>query len=386
MKRVVIVLVVLICLVGGGIGGYMVWQNSPDVKIEKALLQEDYDLVVSLYGDVKSTELKNDVKEELLGVAKGRYNGYLQGDVSYSDMLTFFDLVERNILRNDESIREFRAQAKELNTSKEVFEEAERLRKDGKYMEAIASYEKVSLKDTENREKADQYIYECKEAYLQEILDKADALIEAESYEEAKSFLLDAMKELPEEDALKDKLAKIQEAMAVSLDGTYTTQYNFGDLIAAELGINGYRVYFPAVMVMEIKGEEVTFYIDENCIRDGLDALTHDAGSMEAIYSVVEDYGFTKGEADLLVTLAYKGSYTDFIMDNFGGEIQTALREYRFSDVCFADKHNFYLGTTGKNDDSYFSYSEDGIELTFESYTGENYVLNMMKYPLVFTR
>ncbi len=386
MKKVVVVLVIIIALAGGSVGGYLVWQNSPDVKIEKALLQEDYDLVVSLYGDVKSAELKNDVKEELLSIAKGRFNGYLSGEVSYSDMLTYFDLVERNILRNDESIREYRAQAKELEASKAVFEEAQKLRKDGKYMEAIASYEKVSLKDTENRAKADQYIYECREAYLQEILDRVDALIEAESYEEAKTCLLDAMKELPEEEALRDKLAEVQEAMKVSLDGTYTIQYNFGDLIAAELGITGYKVYFPAVMVMEIQGEEVTFYIDEKCIRDGLEALTHDTGSMEAIYSVVEDYGFTKGEADLLVMIAYKGSYTDFIMDNFGGEIQEALREYRFSDVCFADQHNFYLGTTGKNDDSYFTYTDEGLSLTFESYTGDNYVLKMMKYPLVFTR
>lgn len=385
MRKIILGLI-SVFLIAGGVWLYFAWKYSPINKVERALQNEDYREVVALYGELTKQEDQNYVEEELLSQAEKIYQDYVTEKISYEEMDAYYSMVSEEILKKNKTVTAERDEMEEIRSSREIYDKAVSLMEQGEYLEAITYFEQVSTKDKAYRQKADNAIWECQEAYLNSILERIDQLMQQEEYEAAREYILEAMKSMPEEESLSEKLREVQKYLDINIDGTWCTTYDFGDLIAKELGVYNYKVTFPAQMVFELKDHQMKVSVSRDSIKPALEALTGDAGSMEAIYSVAQDYGFDKKTADLLVAFTYGGSYADFIMDNFGSEIDAALAEYCYETSFGVDKSKIYIGTTGKNDRNYFTYTFEGSTLTVESYTGAGNILSLMKYPMIFKR
>ena len=145
------------------------------------------------------------------------------------------------------------------------------------------------------------------------------------------------------------------------------------------------EVYLPAVLVLELSDDKLKIYVDPDSIESALNALTANEESMEAVYSLADEYGINKKEADILIALTYGGSYAKFIMDNFGGEIQDALDDFTHEVKCHADNNYIYIGTTDKNDNNYLTYSDNGTSIKLESYKGNDSILSLLPYPSMWT-
>lgn len=385
-KKIILAIVAALLILGAVILGFIIWYNLPINKINRAFEEGDIKEVVRLFPELTKDEDIDSVSARLKDMAGDYYDDYLDGDMSYDDTMAYFKLVSRKVLKKDKQVTKLINNIDEIEQSRTDFNEALSLMDDEDYLGAISLFNQVSKLDKGNYKKAATKIEECKTAYCEVVSEAADEQIEKGDYEGALLVIQEAIAILPDEEALTGKLTEIMAYMEVDISGTYTASIDLGDMIAGELGLTGYNVYFPAVLVLELSDDKLKIYVDSNSIESGLDALTSDSDSMEAVYSLAGDYGINKKEADLLIAFTYGGSYTKFIMDNFGGEIQDALDEFTHEVKCYADNKYIYIGTTDKNDNNYLTYSSDATGIKLESYKGSDSILALLPYPNLWSR
>lgn len=229
--------------------------------------------------------------------------------------------------------------------------------------------------------------YDIQNIICQKYINDIDVLISSEKYEAAQTKLEMALGYFPDNNQLLEKYSEIAALLFSDIEGKWSAQYDFGDMIAAELGLSGMKIYFPATMVFDFSGNKVSIYVDESSISSAIDEMTKDSESMKAFYEVAAQYGVSKFTADLLVKFTYGGSYSAFLTDQFGGEINGALATFACSEAFCADSRKIYIGTTESNSSSYCDYStKEGGKLLLEAYTGNHIILNSLNYPIELTR
>ncbi len=383
--KLILAIVVMLLILGAAILGF-IWYNLPINRINRAFEEGDIKQVVSLFPELTSGEDIEDVSGRLRDMASDYYDDYLGGDMSYDDTMAFFKLITKRVLKKDKKVAKLISNINEIEQSRIDYDEALSLMDDEDYLGAISHFGLVSKLDKVSYKKASKKIEECWAAYEASVIEVVDKLVESGDYEGALEALQDALEILPGSDALTDRLSEVMAYMDVDLSGKYTTTIDLGDMIAGDLGLSGYDVYFPAVLVLELSDDKLKIYVDPDSVESALNALTADSESMEAVYALAEDYGINKAEADILIALTYGGSYTKFIMDNYGGEIQDALDSFAHEVKCYVDNKYIYIGTTDKNDTNYLTYSESSTGIILESYKGSDSILSALKYPIPWAR
>lgn len=381
---VVIPVVIVLCAVGG----FLIWYNQPMNRINRAFEAADYETVVNLYGRLSKEDDIREVENRLIDIAQDYHNDYIKEKCSYKDIKSFFELITEDILRKNKKVTRLNDEIDEVNQSRIVYNDGLVSMENNELLTAIQCFEAVSELDKVYKEKADEYIIQCKNEYIDSVLVDVDVCIELEQYEIAQEQVIDALEIFPDDERLDEKLKEINALMYSDIEGTWSTTYDFGSLIAAEMGISGYKVYFPAELVFVFDGKNMNMYVDENSIRPALDAMTADAESMEALYAVAEDYGVNKFEADILVKLMYGGSYSAFLMDQYGSEINNALASFRCEVAYSADSKKIHLGDNGSGaSNNYYNYTTDnGSWMELTSYAGAQNPLNTISYPVKLTR
>lgn len=387
MKKAII-MILLVLLLGGGVGGYFYWYYLPINRIERAFAQEDYDTVVEYYGELSDAQDKKDVQEELAAVAKDYYQQYYKEKVSYNTAMDFFDLTGK-ILKKHTQAMEYRANIQEIYQSRKTYGNGISYMNKEQYLNAIACFEAVSNLDEEYRKNADANIRTCKEAYCDKAIEQAQAHILSEAYYDARDVLEEALTYFPDEARLLDLLAEVREmidaleaVVDIVIDGDYVVTYNVGDLVAKELGVTNYKVIFPVKMTYSFRDGHLSISVVKSSIKPALDALTSDNDSMEAIYAVAKSYGINKTAADILIKMTYGGSYSDFIMDYFGGDIDEALKDFSLETIYCVDETAIYLGTEEPGGDDYFTYAGTDSGLRLEEYMGFDSMLSLLEYPI----
>lgn len=384
IKRILFI-VIPVVLVLAAVGAFLLWYLSPSKRVDRAFETQDYETVVEWYSKLKD-EKAEEVQDRLIDIAKDYHDAYLNEKMKYKDAMEYYNLVMKEALADSRKARKYREEIETVYQSREDYSKAVEYMEEERYLEAIEYFDKVSDIDDLYRVKADENIEYCRTEYIAEVIDKADELIAEEAYEEAKDVVLDALDVLPDDESLTAKLNEIASLMYADIKGTWTTSYDFGDLIAAELGVSGYNIYFPAELIFEFTDDKMHMYVSEDSIKPALEAMTADEESMNALYSVAEDYGFTKFQADLLVGIVYGGSYAEFLMDQFGTEIQDALEAFDYETTYFADSRKIYVNSSESSNDNYYLYETDGSTLDLNSYTGSGKPMGYLTYSITLDR
>lgn len=388
MKKTLLILIpvcAVILLISAKLG-YNYWYNLPENKMQRAFGAEDYKAVVELYGQLSKDEDKSEVKERLINIAVANYEDYLVERIEYKEAKDFFDCLLQLNFGRDTRVSDYRKMLKEVKESRDVFMTALQKMEEKKFIEAIASFEKVSVLDEVYYNKAKEHTETCKVGVRDLALAEAEHCMESEEYEKAQTVIFEALDILPEDGTLLEMQKEIQKYLEVSIKGNWSVKYDLGELIAQEMGLQGEKLYFPAMLVLECTDREVKMYVRKESIRMALDAMLADEKTMDLIYEVAADYGIKKGEADLLVKLMYGGSYTRFILDRFETQIDQALERCTYESVYHLDPYKLYVGTEGKNENHYYFYKQEGTKLILEGYVGEESVLKMLNYPMTLER
>ncbi len=372
--------------------GILFWYELPINRIKRAFRAEDYKTVVQIYPDLTKKENKEYVQEKLAEVADQIYEDYFGQHITYEDAAAYYRLVMKRVLRKNSRVSENKEKMDEICHSRELFSEGTNLHAQGKYLEAIAVFQQISELDTEFRKQADSEMEECRKEYCSEAISKADECIAKGEFREAREMILDAIAHFHEEVSLIDKLWEIERYLrvpgeeTVEFSSAWITTYNLGELIAEELEVSDFELYFPVKLVWEFGGGTMKLYVDKESIQPALEALTEDAASMDAVYSVASKFGISKMQADFLVKLMYGGSYSDFILDYFEDEINEALGDFSFHLIYCADASRIYVGTKSKNEDNFLVYTEEDDELIMTEYVGNDRLLSLLAYPLIWER
>ena len=397
MKKLLLLFIPFL-LLAGGIGGYIFWYNLPFQQIERALQEEDYETVAELYGELSREEDRETVQETLSAVAEEYYEEYRKEKISFEEADGYFDLVWK-VLKDKREVVVQRENMEEIRESRITFEQGEELMEQGEYLEAIVCFREISALDRKYRKKAEEWIPVCRNGYCEEVLGRVQEMLEAKAFEDAHQLVGEALEHFPEEVSLTQKQQEIEELEKqererlererlereqLLLVGNWSMEYDLGELIAEELGVKGYLLYFPVKMIVTIDEDSLQMYVQKDSIKPALDALTADPASMSAIYQVAQNYGINKSTADFLIRMTYGGSYSDFILDNFGDEIDAALAEFSLSTIYYADGTRIYLGTAQENETHYLSYVCSLEELQLEGYVGGQMPLSLLelKEPL----
>lgn len=383
MKSKKLIYITSILLIAMVIAAVIIWYYLPINRIYRAFDKGDYEEIVQLYEKVWSQSKRDNVKERLIAVADEYYDEYLSEEITYSKVMDFYDLVTENVLKRDKYIKTQIDDINEINVSRDNYEKAAKYMRNDEYILAIQYFEMVSEKDQVYKNKAEENIDICKQNYCSDTIMTVASLVIEEQYEAAKEILLEALAIFPDESLLIDKLAEIEELInkqnSIDITGVYKVKYDVGELIANEMGISGYKVECPVTVVLSIDNSSLSVYVDEDSIHSAIEELTK--SSMDAIYAVASDYGIGKKEADIAVLMMYKGSYADFIMDNFGDEISDALNEFSYEMAYIVEGNNIIM-----DDDGILEYSLTDNYLKLVEYNGDNTALNMLDYPVNMER
>lgn len=385
MKKIVGIILTIVILAGICTGAYFYVYFMPIHVIERAFEDKDYEKVVEVYSKLEDSSDREKVRNQLLDIAKDYYDDYLDEAISYEDISEYFELVE-SVLKKESDYKDYLEDIDEIYESRNNYNLGIDAIETSDFLLAISYFELVSDIDEKYVELADEKIIYCQDSYVTIVIEEADGYLDSYDYVSALEVIEDALSIFPKEQRLLDYAEKLKAYTDVENVISYCATYDLGDLIASEMGIYGYDVYFPAVLIVAFEDSNLSVYVDPESIKPALDAMTADDESMKALYSIVEDYGFSQAGADMLISLTYGGSYSDFIYDYFGTEIDEALSEFTFHTTCFRTVTNIYIGTDGINDNNYLTCSIDGDVMTIESYTGNSAFWKQFEYPILLKK
>lgn len=381
MKKYLLIFIPIVMILLA-VGAYAWWYNRPVNKTERAMDEKDYQSVVGLYDKLSDTSDRKQVQKKLLNVAGDKYDEYLEGEIGYEEISEYYDLVSEKVLKKNDEMKAYISDVKAIEEARESYKKGLQLIEDKDYIEAMKVFEAISSPDKEIKKKADDKYAIARDSYIKEIDDNVAKLIENEEYEEALGLIDQALLVVSEESTLMSKKEEIEGLITASYANKWYATYNLGALIADELGVKGYDVYFPVKLVFDFADNKLNMYVQKESIKPAIDSLTQDEKSMEAVYSVAEQFGLSRKQADFIIKITYRGSYSDFIMDYFEKDIDKALADFSYNDTCYVSRTKIYLGTSTRNDDHYFIYTENESEMVLSRYEGRDKTLKLLQYPI----
>ncbi|MGN1147813.1 MAG: hypothetical protein ACI4TB_05285, partial [Lachnospiraceae bacterium] len=446
---VVLILLLLIIIACGVL--VFIWMNRPINKIEKAFAAGDMDTVAVLYDELKSekdiataTELAYDYADQLK-------EDFLSGEKDYKTVSRELDVLYDSILEDDPEVYETINLVSEINDSRTAFDNAEAYKEEGSYIAAMEEYAKVIEEDTANYELAQTGIEEAKSLFREDALSEAKSYSDNGDYETAIYVLEDALLVLTDDTELQDEIDSLEKAIytdvvtkayevagqAVAegryadalaainaaleqypdsaelqdylevitaemyasspLVGTWSLSYDFGPMLAEEMGEDfaDFESSLPVTILLDFNEDGTCrMYIDEVAFVESFNSWEDDFidYSMDIMYGIFKDSGYTKKEADALVKSMYGFTMEEYMrtmieeeldMDAMLGMMESnGVYKIDGDKICMADTE---AELTESSYDT-FSVFEDTLTIgTVEDGAGDD-ILPGLDYPLVFTR
>lgn len=385
MKKTFFITTIVIMLMSIlALSGFLIWYYLPINQINRAFDDADYEKVASLYEYIKKDEDRASIQDKFIEITKDYYNNYLCEIIQYDEINEYYDLVE-DVMTKNKSFSRYKDDTVEIYDSRNAYNRAKELMDNKVYIDAINDFNLVSDKDKKYKKLAVENSAICRNSYCTDVIFNAQTLMDEHEYLSAKEVVTEALEYFPEESTLQDMLANIDAFLNIDINGKWCAIYNFGQVISGELGINAANLNFPVKIVMQIdnnsSGNNIKVYMDSDSIKNAIDVLTSDEASMKAIFELANQYGLDKNLINIAVTTMYGGSYSKFVYDYFGSEIEKVLNEYSYTNKCdiTPDKIAF-------SQDETIEYEYNNSSLVLKSYIGNNDLLNIIQYPLTLVR
>lgn len=189
--KVIIIAAAAVIAVAGTSVGIAVY-NKPENKLERALAKDNYSLACDIYYQYSSDgSFKTVAKHTFKNYSENIVTRLAEGEITSDEV--------HDIIVGMDGVFDFSDVSEDveaLTLSKEAFAEAEKLKSDEDYVAAIEKYENVSEDDTENYDKVQEMISECKELYSSKVIADADEIVskaeKVDDYKKALKLLDDA--------------------------------------------------------------------------------------------------------------------------------------------------------------------------------------------------
>lgn len=204
--KIVLIAVLSVVVLGGAVAGVCVagWYSSSDQKIIRALESGDYDNALEMYQD------NGKETEELISLLKSKIestkNDYKDGKVDYATAQRELQTIANmgiKALESDTSSAISYIDA--LNASQTAFATAESYFTSGDYERAIEQY-KLVIEDDSNYEQAQAQLNTAIDKLRESAIKKAEEFADKEQYSQAITELNNALKVIPNDSQLTEKL------------------------------------------------------------------------------------------------------------------------------------------------------------------------------------
>lgn len=438
---IVLIVLLVLLLAGGGALAFILLNNGPIKKINKALEAGKIETVVELYGGLSSDKDKEEISDKLLEFAEEIRDKYFNEEMDYAEAIDTLNLLAGASLETDDEIEAIRAYVNRIYASRESYAAAEAYRASGDYALALAEYDNVISEDTLYYNKAltaigevrnelvdaaieaatefmnsGDYVsaeYVLNEALLvlpggsseldnmldtvrasmentiiRDILEDANVAVADGRISEAREILEDALGIYPGNTELQNALASLPVSSG-TLVGTWMLEYDMHDLIVQEMGSDFDD--FESTLILPLMfefSEDGTFrmYLGEN-FKDNYDKWEKDLIAYMSDY-LEQMFGIDKETLEILLGVSLEEYLTDEmgemedLLDELVEEMdETLLYEVQDNRIYLSDEY-------GNMDyDSYelFEVLGDRLILSEEGDNGEE-ILPGLSYPLTFTR
>lgn len=447
---IVVLILLLLIIIACGVLAF-IWLNRPINKIEKAFNAGDMDTVAVLYDELKSEKDIDKVTELAYDYVDQLKEDFLNGEKDYKTVSRELDVLYASVLEDDSEVNEIINLVSKVNDSRTAFNNAESYKEEGSYVAAMEEYAKVVEEDTANYELAQTGIEEAKSLFREDALSEAKSYADNGDYETAIDILEDALlvltddselqseiesfegaiyndvvtqayeiagqavaegryadafaainaalEKYPDSAELQDYLEAITAEMYASspLVGTWSLNYDFGPMLAEEMGEDfaDFESSLPVTILLTFNEDGTCrMYVDEVAFVESFNSWEDDFidYSMDIMYGIFKDSGYSKKEADALLKSTYGFTMEEYMRTMIEEELDmNALLEMMESNGVYKiDGDQIYTADTeaelATSSCETFSVFEDTLTIGTEGDgTGED-ILPGLSYPLVFTR
>lgn len=313
----IIIVILLLVLAGIGVAAYLII-NSPDMKIKKAVENNDIETICELYSDVKSDDVKKFVSDSMYNYVCDLEDQYVSEDIDYDTMKSDFDALGKAVLKKDKEFKTLVEDMDALKESRDNFKAAEKSFKNEDYQTAYDQYALV-IKDDSNYKTAQKKMEECLEAMIPDVC------------------------------------------------GEYVYDYDLGPDLMDRLGLvdSGYTVYCPITINIDFYEDGTgRMYYDEDNYKAGMELAMEDL--KDVVYGVLkEEAGLTKKEVDQFYKDTGYDSVDDWIyetcnLSNYDDYYAISLFDFEYEVI---DENNIHIieGPDSENTIFYYMDGDDFV-------------------------
>lgn len=170
--------------------------QSPSEELFNEVKKGNYVKALDIYGNQVSGNSREEVAAQTLldNYLKDSWQAYFDGTLPEAEMkivlATLEKINDRYYILPD--LYDYQFNFNEISASRASYEKGIKLAEEGKYMEAADAFEQVDPADSTNYVSAQQKAQEARNQYKQNIMAKAQALVENEKYDDAFNLVLDS--------------------------------------------------------------------------------------------------------------------------------------------------------------------------------------------------
>ncbi len=175
----------------------LLWYNSPEQKILRALDADDYQAAIEVITDNQEVSESESLAEELKTRIEALKTGFIDGSMEYITVNLELQTIDAlNVASIESILRDTTAYIYRLNESRTYFATAESFYNTGNYAEAIFNYQLV-IKEDANYNTAISKLSASVDGFRNAALDEALAYAQSQLYPEAIAVLNEALLVIP---------------------------------------------------------------------------------------------------------------------------------------------------------------------------------------------
>ena len=317
----IIILVIVGVLILGAVGGVVWYLNSPAQKVSKAIVAEDY-LTVGKYYDKLSEDDKKLVFDAMEVIFNNTLIEYQYGDMTIEEFNKLATELQ-GVLSSSTVYKSGITTASNVKASKEAYAQAEKSFASEDYETAYDYYSQVIFDDYQN-------------------------------YNNALS-----------------KMAVCEENMTVDLTGEWTGSIDVTDVLSDEMGVEFEDpIMMEFVLSFEPSGSG-TMTVNSDLLVESMKAPM-----VTYMYELLEDEGYSKEEADELVSYMGYSDVAEYVDELLGSEFDPDdfIEEYDYEfdgKVLFIDGDG-PINVEGKSDTVTFTMEDPEDIYLFMDYNMPN--------------
>lgn len=229
-KKLTVILsavIIVLCVVAATI----INANRPINRFEHALKAGEYDVALAIYEQNNSDEkFVAKTIEKVSALLSSSLKKYADGSMSYEDMNTLLD--KTGDYKDVKNHSETESQVKQIQASKEAYEQAEASVENKTYLKALENYAKVIEEDTENYSPAQKAITLTAELLCSDAIEQAtdfmsqnDAVKAFEALSAVGNYKNDAVTQMLTEVTEKAREQIVGQAKALTDSENYKEAY-----------------------------------------------------------------------------------------------------------------------------------------------------------------